>query len=496
MHKSTSSSISRHVPFLGSQFRLACIVYSLITIALAAWATFRHGFDFATWLFPVISVIFSLFAWSHFHKPIVTINQMQAVLKDSSKGQLHSRITHTAGLGELGQAAWELNEFLDLIEMYFKEVNTCFRLVTEGVFYRKALPAGLPGQFAESLEKVNAAIAAMEENTLLMTRNEMASQLHATNTNHLLRNLKVNQQDLVATSTEMDEVEKIARANREAAAHSLGAMSDIGDALTGMNGRVQEMAQAAQALGSESAAINDAVHLISDVADQTNLLALNAAIEAARAGESGRGFAVVADEVRKLAERTKNATTEIDAIVARFKDRVTSMVEETGTASTLTANVNSQMSDFRSRFAEFSRSAEDTIHRVSQTKDRSFGSLVTMDHIIFMQNAYMAIGKAKECDEAMAALADHQNCRLGKWYYEGMGKTLFGKTSAFAQLEQPHAEVHNSAHRAIALSRENWAGDPAVRQKLVQTMEKAENASHQVISLVEAMVKEKHSAAG
>jgi len=268
MHNAMRVGISRHVPFLDSQFRLACVVFSLITLSLATWVTLEHGFEWSTWLFPVFSIFFSIYAWIHFHKPIEIIKHMQTVLKESSKGQLHSRITDTAGLGELGKAAWELNEFLDLIEMYFKEVNTCFRLVTEGVFYRKALPQGLPGQFADSLEKVNAAIAAMEENTLLINRNELSSQLHATNTDNLLRNLKINQKDLVNTSNEMDEVEKIARSNREAAAHSLDAMTHISDALTGMNGRVQEMAQSAQALGSESLAINDAVHLISDIADR------------------------------------------------------------------------------------------------------------------------------------------------------------------------------------------------------------------------------------
>jgi methyl-accepting chemotaxis protein len=495
MHKSTSSGISRHVPFLGSQFHLATVIFNLITVSLAAWVTFQHGLEWSTWFFPLVSAVFSIYAWGHFRKPIDTIGLMQGVLRDSCKGQLHRRVTGTAGLGEIGRVAWELNDFLDLIEMYFKEVNTCFRLVTEGVFYRKAISEGLPGQFAESLEKINAAIRAMEENSVWISKNELSSQLHAANSDNLLRNLKVNQQDLVTTSKEMDEVEKIAQSNREAAAHSLDAMTHISDALTGMNGRVQEMSQAAQALGGESAAINDAVHLISDIADQTNLLALNAAIEAARAGETGRGFAVVADEVRKLAERTKTATTEIDAIVGRFKTRVTTMVEETSTASALTANVNSQMNDFKTRFAEFSQAAENTITRVAKTKDRSFGSLVTMDHIIFMQNAYMAVGKGKDCDEATAAETGHHNCRLGKWYYEGMGKTLFGKTQAFAQLEQPHATVHDSVHRAIALSREDWASDTAIRHELVETMEKAENASLQVIGLVEAMVKEKHGAA-
>ncbi len=79
--------------------------------------------------------------------------------------------------------------------------------------------------------------------------------------------------------------------------------------------QIQETSKRIKRLGESSQEIGDIVALINDIADQTNILALNAAIQASMAGDAGRGFAVVADEVQRLAERSGNATKQIEALV-------------------------------------------------------------------------------------------------------------------------------------------------------------------------------------
>jgi methyl-accepting chemotaxis protein len=89
----------------------------------------------------------------------------------------------------------------------------------------------------------------------------------------------------------------------------------------------QETSTKIEELGRSSDAIGRIINVINEIAGQTNLLALNASIEAARAGEHGRGFAVVAGEVRRLAERTSEATKEIDQTVRAIQQGTGEAVE-------------------------------------------------------------------------------------------------------------------------------------------------------------------------
>ncbi|MDH4180973.1 MAG: methyl-accepting chemotaxis protein, partial [Betaproteobacteria bacterium] len=138
----------------------------------------------------------------------------------------------------------------------------------------------------------------------------------------------------------INEVAQTASQSARVAQVSLSAAEKGGQAvrnqIDGMNeirGQIQETSKRIKRLGESSLEIGEIVELISDITEQTNVLALNAAIQAASAGEAGRGFTVVAEEVQRLAERSAEATKQIDAIVktiqADTQDAVAAMEKST-----------------------------------------------------------------------------------------------------------------------------------------------------------------------
>ncbi|MCP4286764.1 MAG: chemotaxis protein [Gammaproteobacteria bacterium] len=233
------------------------------------------------------------------------------------------------------------------------------------------------------------------------------------------------------------EVSTVTRGSVETMAKDIGRVTEI----------TRKSAHDVHSLGETAGKISDFVSIIQGISEQTNLLALNAAIEAARAGEQGRGFAVVADEVRTLAGRTREATTEIAALVESISQETNNTIEIMSTVSEASSSFEDQVDNSVSRIQEqldLSRSMEGAI---SATALRSFVEIAKLDHVVYKFNIYKAfLGLSELSPEEVTS---HHHCRLGKWYYEGEGVTCFSRLPGYKEMETPHKEVHEYGKNAL-----------------------------------------------
>lgn len=188
----------------------------------------------------------------------------------------------------------------------------------------------ITGAIADS---INYAIEAMREvvESINQTTEEVSSSAQDTQATimHLADAAEHQREQISGASTTIDkmtvaleDMSNNATESAQVAQNSVELASRGGEAvrrtINGMDNireQIQETSKRIKRLGESSQEIGNIVELIEDIADQTNILALNAAMQAAMAGEAGRGFAVVADEVQRLAERSANATKQIEALV-------------------------------------------------------------------------------------------------------------------------------------------------------------------------------------
>lgn len=282
----------------------------------------------------------------------------------------------------------------------------------------------------------------------------------------------------------------------QAAAALDTANSNITAVVTATEAKVNDLVISANEIGR-------ILKIITDISEKTKLLSLNATIEAARAGEAGKGFAVVASEVKNLAEQTASSADDIKA-------RVASLTSVTGEISSLMKNVSGAVAEGRERLtvsqaaiehirqnsetvslqmqeimsilvdqnqavAEISSNVSviavmtnDSVGLINSTltsMDRAETLLVTLlgdfaayqldhttvhlaksDHVIWKRRlAAMAAGRITLNSKD---LADHRNCRLGKWYYSD-ASLPYRHLQSFKEMEEAHINVHKHGIDAV-----------------------------------------------
>ncbi|MDO9226157.1 MAG: methyl-accepting chemotaxis protein [Pseudomonadota bacterium] len=228
---------------------------------------------------------------------------------------------------------------------------------------------------------------------------------------------------------------------------NLGIIERMAGSLEGFTQRLNTTSDKVGKLHDRTGEIGGIVKLIQGIAEQTNLLALNAAIEAARAGEYGRGFAVVADEVRKLADRTRAATNEISSLVQTVQNEATQVRDQVQVDPESTRLFHQDGQQAYQGMKGLMDSSDQMIGTIAASALRSFVETAKVDHLVFKMDIYKVfLGLS---DKTETEFASHTSCRLGKWYYEGDGKSCFSKLNGYQGIESPHVAVHQHGVNAV-----------------------------------------------
>ncbi|OWY38004.1 chemotaxis protein [Xenophilus sp. AP218F] len=455
-------------PFLRTQLGYLIIAFNLlVALSIVDEILFARAAAYVIdGLLLLTSLGLSIWLWRGSGRIFTLLNTLTSQLSYACSGELHHRATRTRDMGEVGLVAWQLNDFLDLVETYFKEINTCFKAISAGDYQRRPLSQGLPGILSSSLENVDKAIQAMADNDGFVRRNRLASQLAALNNPHLRQDLAGSQRDLSDISQAMDDVARITGDNASGARESLSSAQELSGHLDTIAASVAGMDQASQLLAKEWQGIEGSLADISAIADQTNLLALNAAIEAARAGEMGRGFAVVADEVRKLAERSKSTANQVQGVLETLSARIGDMRGQAGEAGAVAGGVQASVESFRQRFASLAEQSDEVLQQVNRVHRKSQTSLQKIGHVIHKQSAYHAIEESQPLDS-------HDELRL---WLDGDGARMFS-ASQLQSLAAGQQAVNE--HIAAALERV-LAGGELDEDEIVNQMRAAEQASQKL----------------
>ncbi len=142
----------------------------------------------------------------------------------------------------------------------------------------------------------------------------------------------------------------------------------------------------------------------------------------------------------------------------------------------MTASSSIVVNSLADTFGRFAQATGATEREAVIAHDKSFTTLVKMDHMIYKQRTYLSRNSNGDAQYTQPVAVDHRNCRLGKWYLAD-GRENFSRFPSYQALDTPHAQVHDGAHRVLEQLQFDWANDTGVQRAIVAGLEEMESGS-------------------